>query len=111
MVEIVVALGLVALLGVCYSASVKTIDRMDRAFTNDARALQTISNTVERLAQKKRYGNDDIRKIFLDEFSKSGFTADPKITPLVKTETDGSKLALLRANGKAVIEVKILCRK
>jgi 4-amino-4-deoxy-L-arabinose transferase-like glycosyltransferase len=111
MVEIVMAMGLVMLLLVCYWASVKGLDKMDKAFSNDARSLQAVSNTVERLARKSSYGNAEIKKVFLDEFNKGGFTADPKITPLVKTEADGSKLALLRANGKAIIEVKIKCRK
>ena len=111
MVEIVMAMGLVMLLLVCYWASVKGLDKMDKAFSNDARSLQTVSNTVERLSRKSSYGNAEIKKVFLDEFNKGGFTADPEITPLVKAESDGSKLALLRANGKAIIEVEIKCRK
>ncbi len=109
--EIVMAMGLMMLLYVCYYASTKTIDKMDKAFTNDARGLQTISNTVERLEHKKHYNNDDIRQIFLDEFSKSGFAVDSKITPHVRTDSESSTLSLLKFNGKAIIEVRIKCLK
>jgi len=109
--EIVMAMGLMVLLYVCYFASTKTIDKMDKAFTNDARALQTVSNTVERLEHKKHYSGDDIKRIFMDEFSKSGFAMNSKIVPRVRINPDSTALALVKANGKAIIEVRIKCQK
>ena len=110
-IEMLMALGLMLLLSVCYFASLKTIDRMDRAFTNDARALQVISNTVERLDRQKHYSPADIKRIFTDEFDKGGFPENSKISTNIKAGTDSSTLTILKANGKAIIEVKIKCRK
>jgi len=109
--EIVMAMGLMMLLYVCYFASTKTIDKMDRAFTNDARALQTVSNTVERLEYKKHYSSAEVKRIFMDEFSKSGFAKNCAIKPHVRINPDSTSLALLKANGKAIIEVRIKCQK
>jgi len=109
--EIVMALGLLMLLFACYFASMKTIDKMDRAFTNDTRALQTVANTVERLDDKKDYRGNDVKRIFMDEFKKSGFSENSGIAPHVKIDADFTELSLLKANGKPVIEVKIKCQK
>lgn len=109
--EIVMAMGLMMLLYVCYFASTKTIDKMDKAFTNDARALQTVSNTVERLNNKQKYSGDDVKRIFVDEFSKSGFAANSQIVPRVRINPESTTLALIKANGKAIIEVRIKCQK
>jgi uncharacterized protein (UPF0335 family) len=109
--EMVMALGLMMVLFVCYFTSVKTIDKMDKAFTNDTRALQTVSNTVERLEHKKQYSCDDIKRIFMDEFCKSGFSENSRIVPYVKINVESADLALIKANGKAIIEVQIKCRK
>jgi hypothetical protein len=109
--EIVMAMGLMVLLYVCYFASTKTIDKMDRAFTNDARALQTVSNTVERLDNKKNYNGVDVKKIFMDEFSKSGFAKNSQIVPHVRINSESTTLALFKKNGKAIVEVQIKCQK
>lgn len=109
--EIVMALGLLMLLSVCYFFSMRTIDKMDRAFTDDTRALQTVSNTVERLDNKRQYRGEDVKRIFMDEFKKSGFAINSGITPRVKIGADSTELSLLKANGKAVIEVNIKCQK
>lgn len=109
--EIVMALGLMMLLFVCYFASTKTIDKMDRSFTNDTRALQTVSNTVERLDRQKKYNGNDVKRIFMDEFSKSGFALNAKIVPRVRIKADFTDLSLIKANGKAIIEVQIKCQK
>jgi len=109
--EIVMALGLMMLLYVCYFASTKTIDKMDRAFTNDARALQTMNNTIERLNNKKDYSGIDVKKIFMDEFGKSGFAMNSQIVAQVKIHADSTALAIIKANGKAIIEVQIKCQK
>jgi uncharacterized protein (UPF0335 family) len=105
------AMGLMMLLYVCYFASTKTIDKMDRAFTNDARALQTVSNAIERIEHKKHYSGLDVKRIFMDEFSKSGFAKNCPIKPRVRISPDSTSLALVKANGKAIIEVRIKCQK
>ena len=110
-IEVMCALGLLVLLSVCFFASLNTIKRMDRAFSNDTRALQTVSNTVERLRFMKKFKNDEIKKVFIDEFQKGGFSKNCGITPMVKAKPDSSDIALLRANGKTIIEVNIKCRK
>lgn len=109
--EIVMAMGLMVLLYVCYFASTKTIDKMDKAFTNDTRALQTVSNTVERLKHKIHYSGEEVKRIFMDEFSKSGFAKNSKIVPRVRINPGSTTLALIKANGKAIIEVRIKCQK
>ena len=109
--EIVMALGLLMLLSACYFASMKTIDKMDRTFTNDTRALQTVANTVERLDNKKDYRSGDVKRIFMDEFGKSGFAENSGIVPRVSVGDEYTELTLLKANGKPVIEVKIKCQK
>lgn len=111
LIEIVVAMGLIMLLYACYFGAARALRKMDRAFTGDTRALQTVSNTIERLENKKRYGNNDIKRIFMDEFQKGGFAENSGVTPQIKQNADSSTLSFIRKNGKAVIEVKIKCRK
>jgi hypothetical protein len=105
------ALGLVVILSLCYFASMKAVDKMDRAFTNDTRALQVVGNTIERLYNKENYTSKDVRNIFMDEFRKGGFSTNSGISPKVKMKQDSTVLGLLRANGKAIIEVNIICQK
>ena len=110
-IEAVMALGLLVLLFACYFQSVRSLEAMDRSFSKESRAILVVDNTVERLGARKYYGSREIKKIFLEEFRKGGFGDNSLIAPKVVVKNDMVKLSVLKANGKAIIEVEVKCRK
>lgn len=111
LMETVMALGLLMVLAAAFFVSLRTLDRMDRAFTAETRALQTVGNTVERLGQLKHYDAAGIKRVFLDEFGKSGFPGTSRTGPRFVAGAEYCTLAIIKADGKTVIEVRIKCRK
>ena len=110
-IEAVMALGLLVLLFACYFQSIRSLESMDRSFSNESRGLLVIDNTVERLGSKKHYGIKEIKQIFLEEFRKGGFGDNSLVVPRAVIKNDMVKLSVLKANGKAIIEVDVKCRK
>lgn len=110
-IEAVMALGLLVLLFACYFQSIRSLEAMDQFFSNESRGLLVVDNTIERLEFKRHYGSKEIKQIFLEEFRKGGFGDNSKITPRTVIKGDTVELSVLKANGKAIIEVEVKCRK
>jgi hypothetical protein len=101
------ALGLLLLLFACYFQSAKSLEAMDRFFSKESRAILVLDNTIERLGARKHYGSKEIKQIFLEEFRKGGFGDNSLIVPKAVIKNDMVKLSVLKANGKAIIEVEV----
>jgi len=111
MVEIIMALALLALLAACFAASLRVVDKMDRLFSAETRALMVVDNTVERLSHLSGYDAERIRTIFLDECRAGDITGrNGRLRPLFTAEPGTACMVLLQANDKPMIEVKIKCR-
>lgn len=110
MAEMVFALGLLMILTACFFATTNTIQRMDKSFTDESCGLMVVDNTIERLEHKKQYKVDDVKRIFLDEYGKSGIKDRTKMAAAFTPSADGAMLAIIENNGKPLIEVKIKCQ-
>ncbi len=110
MVEMIAALGLLMILTTCFFASLKTLNNMDRTFSSEKRALMVADNTLERLANKKNYNSIDVKRIFMDEYQKSGLKNYSRITPKIEVQDNHTFLVLLKPNGKTFIKVPVKCQ-
>ena len=110
MPEMIFALGLLMILTACFFATTSTIQRMDKSFTGESCGLMVVDNTLERLEHRKQYNIDDVKRIFLDEYEKSGISDRTKMTAGFTPDADGAVLAIIRNNGKPLIEVQIKCQ-
>lgn len=110
MPEMIFALGLLMILTVCFFATTNTIQRMDKSFTDESCGLMVVDNTLERLEHKKQYNAEDVKRIFLDEYEKSGIKDRTKMLAGFTPKPDGAMLAIIKNNGKPLIEVQIKCQ-
>lgn len=110
MTEMIFALGLLMVLSACFYATMNTIQKMDKSFTDESCGLMVVDNTIERLEHKKKYNSDDVKRIFLDEYDKSGIKDRTKMITGLSLNNDGVAVAIIKKNGKPIIEVQIKCR-
>jgi hypothetical protein len=110
MTEMIFALGLLMVLSACFYATMNTIQKMDKSFTDESCGLMVVDNTIERLEHKKQYNSDDVKRIFLDEYDKSGIKDRTKMIAGFTPDNDGAAVAIIKKNGKTLIEVQIKCR-
>lgn len=110
MAEMVFALGLLMVLTACFFATTNTIQRMDKSFTDESCGLMVVDNTLERLEHKKQYKLDDVKRIFLDEYDKSGIKDRTKMLVAFTPSPDGATLAIIKHNSNPLIEVQIKCQ-
>jgi len=111
MPEMIFALGLLLILTACFLATTKTIQQMDKSFTNESCGLMVVDNTIERLEHKKQYNIDDVKRIFLDEYDKGGIKDRTKMIAVFTPVNGGAVLAIIQNNGKPLIEVQIKCQR
>lgn len=104
------ALGLLILLSAAFMGGMNTLRNLDRKVSDDYAGLLTVDNTIERLAMKKHYNAADITRVFRDEFARSGLASYDRLKPVVRNDADAVVLAVIRRNGKNLIEVKIKCQ-
>ena len=111
MVEMVMALALLLILSGAFYGVWRTIRIMDQTFTVERQALMVLDNTSERLEAKPHYSAADVKRIFQDEFARSGIPPQLKIRPQILDSPNRIILALIRPDGKSLIEVTIHAQK
>jgi hypothetical protein len=100
LIEVVFAMGLLALVAVLFSSSAHNLRIMDRNFTRESRALQVLDNSLERISFEKNADFKRVKDVFEDEFRKSVLEGDEEVR----------KSCEIR-NGKAVLEIHRKSRK
>jgi hypothetical protein len=111
MMEIIFAIGLMALLSACFFASLGTVRDMAGVFTEESRARLVLDNTVERLSGAAGFSPDELRRVFLDEYGKSCLADNSALKPEIRRDGACVCPSIIKKNGKPLAELRIKCEK
>ncbi len=111
LIEMTMAIALLLILSAAFYGVWKTIRQMDQTFTSERQAMMVVDNTLERVEGLSDYAPDDVRRIFFDEFGRSGLPVQLQIRPETILNDQMMILSLCKPNGKNMIEVKINAKK
>ncbi|MFZ2653425.1 MAG: hypothetical protein WAX69_00785 [Victivallales bacterium] len=107
MMELVFAMGLLAMVGALFSSSVHNLRIMDRNFTRESRALQVLDNSLERISFEKNADFKRMKDIFEDEFRRSVLEGDEEVRKSCEIRNGKAVLEIQRKNGKKMARIEI----
>jgi len=111
MLELIAALGALALLSACFLASLKSLAKMEWISSSENRAILVLDNVLERAESIKKPSAQDIKRVFDSEYSKSPLGDDSRIHAAFVDSGDKVRLRILKPNGKPLAEVEVKCGK
>ncbi len=110
LMELVCALGLLAMAATLFSASMHNFRIMDKNFTRESRALQVLDNSIERISFEKKPDIKTIKEIFEDEFGRSVLEGDGEVSNTCEIRENKILLKIKQKNGRklAAVEIKLV---
>ncbi|HCE44736.1 MAG TPA: hypothetical protein DET40_14435 [Lentisphaeria bacterium] len=109
LMELIFAMGLLAMVAALFSSSAYNLRIMDRNFTRESRALQVLDNSLERISFEKNADFARIKDIFEDEFKKSVLECDDEVRKSCEIRNGRAVLEIQRKNGKKMARIEIKC--
>ncbi|HBC88632.1 MAG TPA: hypothetical protein DCZ94_16920 [Lentisphaeria bacterium] len=107
LMELIFAMGLLAMVAALFSSSAHNLRVMDRNFTRESRALQVLDNSLERISFEKKADFARIKDIFEDEFRRSVLEGDDDVRKCCEIRNGRAVLEIQRKNGKKIGRIEI----
>ncbi|MEI6423472.1 MAG: hypothetical protein WCP55_14720 [Lentisphaerota bacterium] len=107
LLELVCAIGLLAMVSVLFSSAVHNLRILDKNFTRESRALQVLDNSLERISFEKNADFKRINDIFEDEYKRSVLEGDEEVRKSCELRNGKAVLEIQRKNGKKIAKIEV----
>lgn len=107
LLELTVSMGILVIVMSCFSAVLNGVQKIERAYAQENRAIVVLNNMVERLEAQKTWGHSTASRILKEEFNKSELAGHAEFSPKCSVEGEGVRAAILKKNGKTLAKVEL----